>query len=300
MHDHLWRIVHARRILHRQQGDRFHLLDGSMLAFIPRSLLSRTLVTVHDLIPWLQLKGLLPGRPSRAAAWIIRSSINRLRSVAGIYAVSSHTAKDVAKAAKREGVTVIPHATRTLPVVRADVDLPERFVLHIGNNATYKNRMGVLRIFAKLSDQKDLWLLMAGPAPTPGLQQEAMRIERVRFLVDLADAELAGLYQRASLLLFPSLYEGFGMPVREAQAAGCPVVCSSAASLPEVAGEAALMADPEDVDALAGHCRDLLTNHELRARMCDLGRKTAAAYTMERFGCDLMKWYRQMKNQVKQ
>jgi len=106
------------------------------------------------------------------------------------------------------------------------------------------------------------------------------------------------LYQKAELLLFPSLYEGFGMPVREAQAAGCPVVCSNRASLPEAAGDAALMADPEDVDALAGHCRALLTDQALRSRMCELGRKLAGDYTQERFGCDLGRWYRQLQDQV--
>ncbi len=300
-HDHLWRLMNARRVLGCQSGDLFHLLDGSMLAFMPQHYLGRTVVTVHDLIPWLQLKRQLPGQPSVPAAWLIRRSVEDLRHAAGVTAVSEHTRQDVATWTGRRDVVVIPHAVRPLPVDAAGIDpLPQRFVLHIGNNACYKNRAGVINIFARLADLPDLELIMAGPPPSIDLRRLAQDIPRVRFLTAVSDAQLGALYRRAALFLFPSLYEGFGMPIAEAMAAGCPVVCSNVASLPEVAGEAALMAAPEDVDALAGHCRALLTNHELRARMCDRGRKTAAAYTMERFGCDLMQCYRQVQNQVKQ
>ena len=289
--DHVWRLVHAGQVLRQQQADIYHLLDGSMLAFLPKALLSKTIVTVHDLIPWLQLQGELPGRPSLAASWIIRQSVGKLRNVAGLHGVSLCTVRDIQRVTGRTDAAVISHATRSLPVFSSDLRLPEKFVLHIGNNAAYKNRMGALRVFARLADMKDLWLIMAGPPPTDALRAEAAKRRRVRFMVDISDADLAALYQRATLLLFPSLYEGFGIPVREAQAAGCPVVCSTAASLPEVAGHAALMADPKDEEGLAAHCRTLLSDDALRSHLVEKGKAFATAFTMERFGADLCGWY---------
>ena len=290
-HDHVWRCWHAGRILQRQDADLLHLLDGSMLAFVPRRLLPRMVVTVHDLIPWLQLQGQLPGKPSFAAAWIIRQSIDKLRFVAGVHAVSAHTAADVLTAAGRDAI-VIQHATRIDTPASSYIRIPARFILHIGNNATYKNRSGVLQVFAKLAaDNADLWLVMAGPPPTEALRSEAAKLGRVVFLDDVSDAEVAALYARAALLLFPSLYEGFGLPVREAQAAGCPVVCSSAASLPEVAGSAALLAAPDDLEGFAAHCRTLLTDPEHRARLVAKGKAWSAQYTLERFGAALEQFY---------
>ncbi len=289
--DHVWRLVHAGQVLRQQQADIYHLLDGSMLAFVPRGLLPRTIVTVHDLIPWLQLQGELPGRPSRAAGWIIRQSVEKMARVAAVCADSANTAADVTRYSGRRDIMHLPLATRAMANPPSNIDLPARFIFHIGNNAAYKNRMGVLRVFARLVDMQDVWLIMAGPAPTDALRAAAAKLQRVRFMVDVSDAELAALYKSASVLLFPSLYEGFGMPVREAQAAGCPVVCSTAASLPEVAGHAALMADPKDEEGLAAHCRTLLSDDALRSHLVEKGKAFATAFTMERFGADLCGWY---------
>ena len=153
------------------------------------------------------------------------------------------------------------------------VALPARYLFHIGNNADYKNRTGVLDVFARLQDVLDLHLLMAGPEPTPELRQKAEGLKRVHFEINPSDAQLAHLYRKASAFLFPSLYEGFGMPVLEAMAAGCPVVCSTAASLPEVAGDAALIASADNTTALARHCRSLLEDIVLRDEQIHLGRK---------------------------
>ncbi len=290
-HDHFWRWRHAGRILQRQQADLLHLLDGSMLAFVPRCFLPKTVVTVHDLIPWLQLQGELPGKPSRAAAWIIRQSLDKLRLVAGICADTKNTAEDVTRYTQRKDIACITLPTRSFPSGAHCLDLPARFIFHIGNNACYKNRVGVLQVFAKLADVKNLWLVMAGPPPTASLRREAAKVERVLFLENISDADVAALYARAALLLFPSLYEGFGMPVREAQMAGCPVVCSTAASLPEVAGDAALLAEPDDIDRLAAHCRTLLKEPMARADLVAKGKAWASQCTHEKFGASLVGFY---------
>ena len=106
--------------------------------------------------------------------------------------------------------------------------------------------------------------------------------EHVRLIGWLGDAELEGFYAASTCLAFPSLAEGFGLPVLEALARGLPVACSNATSLPEVAGEAALYFDPLDVPAMTGAIERLLTDEALRERLAATGREQAARFTWQR------------------
>ena len=115
----------------------------------------------------------------------------------------------------------------------------------------------------------------------------------VHFAGPADDAALHDLYRRAALFLFPSLYEGYGMPVLEAMAAGCPVVCSTAPALVEVAGEAALAAPATDPEALAAACRSLLADEALRRRQIERGRARAAGFDVASLGRSLLKCYEQ-------
>ena len=295
---HLWRLRNARRALAAQSADLHHWLDGSMAAFIPPAFRCRSLVTVHDLIPLLQLRGELPGHPSAAAAWLIRRGVRALGKCAGLCAVSQATRRDLERLAGRtDGVIVAPHPPRPLPppapVAIAGLEPPARIMLHVGNNAAYKNRAGVLEVFACLGDQRDLHLVMVGPPPPPEWRAAAARLARVHFVGPVADAALYDLYRRAALFLFPSLYEGYGMPVIEAMAAGCPVVCSTAPALVEVAGAAALFAPAFDPAALAAPCRTLLADEALRRRLIAAGQARAAAFDVASLGRSLLEWYEQ-------
>jgi glycosyltransferase involved in cell wall biosynthesis len=292
---HAWRLRHVRDRLRRTPGDLYHVLDGSMAGFIPRHYLNQTLVTVHDLIPVLQARGPLPAKPSLPARLLIHRSLAALRRCRALCADSDWSKKDMATFTGRTDAATIPLAIRPLLASKGAValDLPDPYILHVGNNAAYKNRLGVLEVFARLADIPGLHLVMAGPPPTSDMLHRAHAVRRVLFINDATDAVLATLYRRAGLLLFPSLYEGFGMPVLEAMAAGCPVVCSTAGSLPEVAGGAALMASPEDVHALAAHCRCLLLDNAQRGAMIAKGRIRASSFTLEKMGAELVKWYKE-------
>jgi alpha-1,3-rhamnosyl/mannosyltransferase len=104
----------------------------------------------------------------------------------------------------------------------------------------------------------------------------------VRLLGFVDEADLPALYRNAALFAFPSLYEGFGLPVLEAMACGVPVVCSNGSSLPEVAGDAALLVDPLDADGLAEAMARVLEDADLRWEMVARGEEQAARFTWER------------------
>jgi alpha-1,3-rhamnosyl/mannosyltransferase len=106
--------------------------------------------------------------------------------------------------------------------------------------------------------------------------------DRVRLLGFVDEADLPALYRNAALFAFPSLYEGFGLPVLEAMACGVPVVCSNGSSLPEVAGDAALLVDPLDADGLAEAMARVLEDADLRREMVARGEEQAARFTWER------------------
>ena len=133
----------------------------------------------------------------------------------------------------------------------------QRFIVHVGGNSWYKNRLGVLKIFAALKSHPEgrpLSLVMAGQPFTREMRRflrNSMRGRDVFELINPSNEELRALYSCADLMLFPSLQEGFGWPIIEAQACGCPVVTSDRVPMTEVGGQAATYIDPDDIDAAA-------------------------------------------------
>lgn len=132
------------------------------------------------------------------------------------------------------------------------IPIRSSFLLHVGGNLWYKNRLGVLRIFSEIRRQKpasDLQLVMVGKPWTLEMRQFASRNSLntcVRELTVVSDEDLRSLYSAAKLLLFPSLEEGFGWPIIEAQACGCPVVTTNRPPMNEIGGSAAIYIEPED------------------------------------------------------
>jgi len=118
--------------------------------------------------------------------------------------------------------------------------------------------------------------------------------DNVVFLGEVAEADVPALYAGAELFLFPSLYEGFGLPVLEAMACGTPVVCSNTSSLPEIVGEAAITFDPVDVAEMAGAIAKALADEGLRREMVEQGLAQASKFSWERTARKTLALYREV------
>ncbi len=301
-----WR---ARRLAERTPADVYHLVDGSH-GYVARWLPPRRcVVTSHDIIPYLQGEGRFSvPSPSRSGQWLIKTSLCGLGIAARVVAVSKQTAMDVQQVdpGMSNRLVVIPNAllpsmcpptSEVLPDWNARRKAERPYVLHIGNNGFYKNRMGAVRIFEQVRKLFDGRLILAGPPPDAALKAliEARGLaSSVEFVVDPDDRVVKSLYRMACLLLFPSVYEGFGWPPLEAMAWGCPVVCSRGGSLPEVVGDAALLDDVDNEAGLAAHCLNVLQNRAIADRLVMAGHARAAEYSIERFRAGLLGVYRSL------
>jgi glycosyltransferase involved in cell wall biosynthesis len=162
-----------------------------------------------------------------------------------------------------------------------------RVLLSASAKRPHKNLLRLLDAHARLpADTRPVLVLPGYSTPhEPELVARAAALgtaAHVRFPAWVSSADLEGLYALAAAFVFPSLYEGFGLPVLEAMARGVPVACSDRSSLPEVAGDAALLFDPEDVSAIHAALARLLDDGDLRERLSAAGRARAAGFTWAR------------------
>lgn len=165
------------------------------------------------------------------------------------------------------------------------IDFP--FVLYVGQIYRMKNVGNLIRAFAKLRDRVPHKLLIVGK-PLVKAEEDLGLIgklgvgDRVSHIGWVPDEDVPLFYDAADLFTFPSLYEGFGIPIIEAMASGCPVVTSTGGACPEVAGNAALLVDPLSVDAIAEGIHRGLTDEPLRAELRARGLARAREFTWER------------------
>ncbi|HYC03992.1 MAG TPA: glycosyltransferase family 1 protein [Azospirillaceae bacterium] len=155
---------------------------------------------------------------------------------------------------------------------------PGGYIFALGSLSRAKNTAAVAKALALLPGPKPLLVTAGHRDPRIFADAGAAPGEGVKELGPVSDAELKALYGGALCLVFPSLYEGFGLPPLEAMIAGCPVIAARAASLPEVCGQAALYADPHDPQDIARQIARVLSDPDLRRTMAAQGRERARAF----------------------
>jgi glycosyltransferase involved in cell wall biosynthesis len=291
--------VRARRA-RRRAPDLWHVLDGSRAHVAGAFGGEPVVITLHDVIPWLQDRGECAGVPplGTAARLLWRANGRALRKAAALACVSASSARDAQRvfAVPAAHCHLAPLALReSLARLANEADAwpREPVVLHVGGDGFYKNREGVLQVFSRMS-HPDARLVMAGAPPSEAQLRlvEALGISgRVQWLPDADDETLARLYGSATALLFPSRYEGFGWPVLEAMAFGAPVVASSAGSLPEVLGGGVEQFAPEDHAGMARALDRLFADPAEAQRQSAQGRVRAAAFNERAFAQNILAAY---------
>jgi glycosyltransferase involved in cell wall biosynthesis len=297
------------RLLRNPQADVVHIIDHSQGYLIGRLDPRRTVVTCHDVVLLALAAGRIGGsKIPRIAFQIFRMSLELVKRAAAIVADSSQTRRDLEDLVGIDPakVKVIypglnqlfkPNPERGLEF-RRRLGLGEGpLIFHIGRTF-YKNIAGVLKVLYRLRrNGVPARLVRTGGALSGDDRLLAERLGLVASVIELGhtgDENMPALYNAVDLLVFPSLYEGFGWPPLEAMASGTPVVCSRAGSLDEVIGDAALTADAEDVDALAWHATAALTDQKLRETVVQRGLAHVASFRWERTAAEMIDVYREV------
>ncbi len=240
-------------------------------------------VTVYDMTHEVWPEYFPPRDPTT------RWKLELVRGARRIVAISERTKRDVVALAGVDPSAVdVIHLAFTRPNGAPAVpppDLPERFLLFTGTRGHYKNWAFFVRALAPLlGDRRDLHVVCSGPpfSPEERGHLDALGLSRKVVHVRADERALVALYERAAAFVFPSLHEGFGLPVVEALATGCPAALASASCLPEVGGDAAVYFDPKDAASIRDAIDRLLGDAALREELVRRGRARAAGFTWER------------------
>jgi len=279
-----------------------HALD---LLFCPKNVVPlgvtvKSIVTIHDLLYFP-----IPGKINLNEYKFLDTLYMRLfipRSVkqsVHIIADSHSTKEDVMILFKiPQGKISVVHlgvssfAKRTIEkekirTILKEIDIRKPFIFYAGTATKRKNLSVLIKAMGMIRDKiaHDLVVTCGGSEKNVPLKKELKRagiLDRTRILGTVKSDELVALYKSACVFVFPSLYEGFGLPVLEAMAIGTPVICSNASSLPEVAGDAALLFDPHNAYQLKDCLLKLLKNEELRQSFIQKGLERAKQFTWEK------------------
>ena len=297
------------RLVRNLAADIVHVVDHGQGYLVASLDARRTVVTCHDLILLVLAAGRIgASNVPPVALQLFRISLEIMKRAAVVVADSGQTKRDLVRFVGIDPdkvIVIYPGLNQSFAHDPARGEaLRGRFGLGTGplalqiGRAFYKNISGVLRVLHRVRKGGiDLRLVRVGRALGGEERALADKLGVATSVIELggvADDDIPALYNAVDLLLFPSLYEGFGWPPLEAMASGTPVVCSRAGSLDEVVGDAALTADPEDVDALAWHAATLLTDEKIRATLVERGRRRAARFSWDRTATQMIGVYRDL------
>jgi len=290
-----------------------HLTNRTQATLLIRKLRWPVVVTVHDIIHHQYRRDPTMHIYRHAfQAWMDALSIRVLRRADAILASSDYTRQALLKHVGLQesrvhrvylGVDGELFKPCTVPAAfyeRYSLSPQSQYILHISSGEPRKNLPTLVRAFAEVRRRHpDVKLLKVGRTlyleAHRQLQEQITHLglgNAVVFIEDVPDHDLVFFYNASRVFAFPSRAEGFGFPVLEAMACGTPVVCSAAGSLPEVAGEAALFADPDDVDGLARAICRVLEDEALREQLRERGRQQAAKFTWARTARETVEVYR--------
>lgn len=268
------------RLLIREKGI-IHFSNQTLVSPLILKSNEKTVVTVHDLI-YLKYPLILKNAKHITFPivdwWMYKQKLKSLKKAAKIIAVSANTKKDLIQLLDipEDNIRVIHEGVSPMfkPVESTKVS---NTILYVGNEHPHKNLKKLVLAFAQLKKVvPDAKLIKVGKPGWPGAREELVSLIKKLGITDSVvfknkvnsiDKE----YQKADLFVFPSLYEGFGLPVLEAMASGCPVITANSSSLPEITGKSALLIDPNSVEEITNAMETILKNDDLKRTLIKKG-----------------------------
>ncbi len=324
-------VAHLKEALEKEKQDRCNLLFFShrsevkgnvdlwhipyfdpFFLQVPLTNLSQTVVTVHDLTP-LVLSELFPKGVKGSLKWQLNRLI--LQQLAGIITPSQASKKDIEQFARvtPEKIFVTPLgvdsqfkkiAASGLSGLRKKYNLPQEFALYVGDVTPNKN---LPRLVRALYD-KHIPLVMVGKSITDDsfdrtnamnqdrmyVRQFAQEKQEIIFTGFVSDEELVGLYNLATCVVYPSLYEGFGLPLVQSMACGTPVVASRSSSLTEIAGDSALLVNPLSEKEIGDAVEKVFMDQKLRAALIEKGLVRAKFFSWQKTAQETLTAYEEI------
>jgi glycosyltransferase involved in cell wall biosynthesis len=295
-----------------READVVHVCDHSNSIYVPRSARRPYIVTCHDLLAVRGALGEETDCPASFAGRYLQRTI--LRGLRRAHAVACDSRATLGDAQRLLGsdyrglLTLIPPALN-YPYQRLDekearrrmaacgVSAGSPYILHVGNDHPRKNRALVLEAFARICASWRGQVVLAGEPIREEMRRRASNLgiaERVVEVVKPGNELLEALYNAAHALVFPSRFEGFGWPIIEAQACGCPVICSDRAPLPDVAGRGAIVCPVDDAGAVGEAILHLAQEPDRREELRRLGAENAARYGLDGMVRQFLEVYEQL------
>jgi glycosyltransferase involved in cell wall biosynthesis len=281
------------------------LLHNPINFGLPFRQVCKSVVTIHDVIP-LAFKEIYLARrieriyyhmvlqiALRRSAAIITDSIFSRDELIKYLAVPKDKIKVIYLACGEEFKPVITPELQSIPENKFGLRRP--YILTIGGNEPRKNVDRLIKLFGRLGERLGMDLVVIGGSwRGKALDQKAQGANHIYYLGTVDQQDLVSLYSMAELFVFPSLYEGFGLPVLEAMACGTPVAASNASSIPEVAGNAAVLFDPLDEEDMFKVILTVLESRETREELSLKGLERAKMFTWQNTLAQTMAVYREV------
>jgi glycosyltransferase involved in cell wall biosynthesis len=290
----IWRRFVFLSVRRRHASVVYHPTYYEVDPFIARRA-DAAVVTFYDMIPeWLHAQA-----PDRRSIRFLKQRSEGLSQADAVLAISESTRRDLERChpscAEKIIVTPLAACLANTPPAPLPPGLPNRYFLFVGNREGYKNGVSTLQAMAQLRPLfSEVGAVFLGGGPFSAEESALLGQHGLAGQVhqlDGDDALVVACYRQAVALVFPSLYEGFGLPVLEAMQLGCPVITSNTSSLPEVGGDAAVYVDPQDVAGLAKAMMRVLLEPDWRATLVEKGFARSAQFSWSKTADRTLKGY---------
>ncbi len=297
-----WRTYRISDLAQQAQLDLYHGLSHELPIGIEKSGI-KSIVTMHDLI-FIRFPELYKPADRKIYLRKVQHACHASDKIIAISKQTKHDLVDYFDLPSKK-IKVIYQSINPLffqqgneearQQVREKYQLPSKFLLTVGTIEARKNLFCILKAMEQLPGDLPLVIVGQKTSYLDSLQPLVEKLnKRLIFLHQINDQELSLLYQLARVMIYPSVFEGFGLPVAEAQASGCPVITSSVSSLPEAGGEGAHYIKPPNYNELSAGIKQILNDEDYRNQLIEKGFQNAQRFTPEAYATQLMKLYQKV------